>query len=236
MHPSGPKNKHNKNTAMTKNITADFIQSHSLMDCLREFDGAHSEGDKAKVEELNGIFYLLAQKMLYGGYFAVYKDGVVARRIYINCVEFYYHEERDDGFKDWIVYHRNPVNGKNKKAAFPLGSLHSHVSGVDITFEDQKTKADDVRYRASALIREFMVTNGDNEQCGPVDIYPTHLYEYLYTQSSLEDIHIQWKPVELQHKKVTPQRRINVCTYTFDGKTLTKKRGEKDLKAWGSRR
>ena len=58
---------------MTKNITADFIQSHSLMDCLREFDGAHSEGDKAKVEELNGIFYLLAQKMLYGGYFAVYK-------------------------------------------------------------------------------------------------------------------------------------------------------------------
>lgn len=115
---------------MTYNITTDFIQSHSLMDCLREFDGSHSEGDPAKIKELSGIFYLLAQKMLYGGYFAVYKDGVVARRIYINCVEFYYHEEEADGFKDWIVYHRNPVNGKNKKAAFPLGSLHSHVSGV----------------------------------------------------------------------------------------------------------
>ena len=221
---------------MTYNITPDFIQSHSLMDCLREFDGPHSEGDAAKVKELSGIFYLLAQKMLYGGYFAVYKDGVVARRIYINCVEFYYHEEEADGFKDWIVYHRNPVNGKNKKAAFPLGSLHSHVSGVDITFEDQKAKADDVRYRASALIREFMVTDGDNDQCGPVDIYPTHIYEYLYTQSSLEDIHIQWKPVKFQDNKVHPQPRINVCTYTFDGKTLTKNKGEDDLKEWGFRR
>ncbi len=221
---------------MTNNITAEFIQNHSLMDCLREFDGAHSKGNKAKVEELNDIFYHLAQKMLYGGYFAVFKDGVVARRIYINCVEFYYHEEETDGFKDWIVYHRNPVNGKNKKAAFPLGSLHSHVSGVDITFEDQKAKADDVRYRASALIREFMVTDGDHDQCGPVDIYPTHLYEYLYTQSSLEDIHIQWKPVKFQDIKVNPQHRINVCTYTFDGKTLTKNKGKYDLKKWGFRR
>ncbi|MBQ7272615.1 MAG: hypothetical protein IJR12_03290 [Bacteroidales bacterium] len=71
---------------MTNNITAEFIQNHSLMDCLREFDGAHSEGDEAKVNELNRIFYLLAQKMLYGGYFAVFKDGVVARRIYLTVL------------------------------------------------------------------------------------------------------------------------------------------------------
>ena len=218
---------------MTQNITLDYIKSHSLMDCLREFDGAHSEGDKAKEEELDGIFYLLAQKMLYGGYFAVYKDGVVVRRIYISCVEFYYHEEFEGGFKDWIVYHRNPVNGKNKKAAFPLGALHTHVSGVDITFEDQKDKAEDVRYRASALIREFMVSDGDNDHCGPVDKYPTHLYEHLYSQSSIEDIHIQWKPVEFRSKDVHPQPRINVCTYSFDGKTLTKNKGVLDDKEWG---
>lgn len=218
---------------MTKNITPEFIQNHSLMDCLREFNGAQSEGDTDKINELDGIFCLLAQKMLYGGYFAVYKEGVVARRIYINCVEFYYHEEFEGGFKDWIVYHRNPLNGKNKKAAFPLGSLHSHVSGVDITFEDQKAKAEDVRYRASALIREFMVTDGDNDVMGPVDIHPTHLYEFLYTQSSLEDIHIQWKPVEFRSKAVHPRPRINVCTYSFDGKTLTKNKGVPDAKAWG---
>ena len=218
---------------MTQNITIDFIKDNSLMDCLRQFDGAHSKGDENKEKELDKVFYRLAQKMLYGGYFAVYKDGIVVRRIYIHCVEFYYHEEFDGGFKDWIVYHRNPLNGKNKKAAFPLGSLHSHVSGVDISFEDQKDKAEDVRYRASALIREFMVTDGDNDQVGAVDKYPTHLYEYLYTQSSLEDIHIQWKPVKFKDISINPQPRINVCTYTFDGKTLTKNKGIADKKAWG---
>lgn len=218
---------------MTENITLDFIMTHSLMDCLREFDGAHSDGDENKEKELNKVFYFLAQKMLYGGYFAVYNGKDVVRRIYICCVEFYYHEESECGFKDWIVYHRNPLNGKNKKTAFPLGALHTHVSGIDITFEDQKPHADEVGYRASALIREFMVTDGDNDKCCVLDIHPTHLYEYLYTQSSIEDIHIQWKPIEFKNIRINPQPRINVCKYSIVGNVLKKNKDVPDMKAWG---
>ena len=68
------------------------------------------------------------------------------------------------------------------------------------------------------------------------DLSTVRFHEYLYTQSSLEDIHIQWKPVKSKGNKVHPQPRINVCTYTFDGKTLTKNKGEDDLKKWGFRR
>lgn len=136
---------------MTYNITTEFIQRHSLMDCLREFDGTHSEGDAAKIKELSGIFYLLAQKMLYGGFLQVGDDY----EIYIRTVEFYYHEEEEskNQIQDSIVYHRNGrFPGRRNLPPFPMMALHAHWSGYDITFEDSCG-----RYRASALIREFAV-------------------------------------------------------------------------------
>ena len=144
---------------MTNNITADFIQNHSLMDCLREFDGAHSKGVEAKIKELNGIFYFLAQKMLYGGYLKVGDDY----EIYITKVEFYYHEEdkSDTQITDPIVYHRNGRFPGRDVPPFPIMTLHSHWSGYDITFEDPQG-----HYRASALIREYVVYDNKRKE-GP---------------------------------------------------------------------
>ena len=53
--------------------------------------------------------------------------------VHPTAVEFYYHEESNDGIKDPIVYHRNSKKGS--KSIFNFGILHNHVSGIDITFE-----------------------------------------------------------------------------------------------------
>ena len=222
---------------MTIDITLDFIKKHSLMECLEKFSGAQSTNNEEKEKELNKVFELLAKKMIYGGYFEVYCKGTVKHRIYIQNVEFYYHEEIKDGFKDWIVYHRNPQKGKGKeKPAFPLGSLHLHVSGIDITFEDQQKEAKDVKYRASALIREFIVTNGNREiwDNDNTDIHPTHLYEQLFSQASFEEVKIKWHPVVFTDQKVIKRPRINVYEYDSSGKRLKDSSGKrlKDFKEW----
>ncbi len=196
---------------MTTNLTEEFVQQHTLMECLKEFDGAHGDS-------LEKPFEALAKKMIYGGYFEVSNKGKTLYKVYIHTVEFYYHEENDGKIKDWIVYHRNPINGA-PKPLFEVGTLHAHVSGIDITFEGEHPNG--YIYRASALIRKFKVKEGNSDEFmkfkkpkdknhPEVEAYPTHLYEYLFMKASLTDIRIQWKDSRFDNVTVKSDKRINV--------------------------
>lgn len=132
-------------------------------------------------------------KVVLAGHFLVKGEGKDII-IYPTCVEFYYHEELEHGIKDLIVYHRNTKTSLKK--LFPIGLLHNHESGVDITFEhgnDYRTAV-----RASMLIREFEI-DGKNENRS------TMLYEALYQQSSLfDDVSIKW---------VDGDKKVDVMSY-----------------------
>lgn len=52
-------------------------------------------------------FWKIAQAIL-SGYFLVMK-GEDMVKIHPTCVEIYCHEERENGVKDYIVYHRNSL-------------------------------------------------------------------------------------------------------------------------------
>ena len=135
-------------------IDNDFIKNHTLLECLQEFKGAQSYNGKSRLECVTAEFEVLAKKFLYGGYIRVGDDY----DIYINNVEFYYHEEEGKGYSesdritDPKVYHCNDQFPGRTLPPFPIMTLHSHWSGFDITFEDP-----DGKYRASVLIREYSV-------------------------------------------------------------------------------
>jgi hypothetical protein len=222
-----------------------------LLTCLGKFSGAEGETVEDREKSLEEPFRAIATKLIHGGYFAVSDKDGVKYRIYIHSVEFYYHEEEEGDSRvcDWIMYHRNPLYGK-KKEAFPTGSLYPHYSGIDITFEDQQDKAEKVRYRASALIRSFQVTTGDNENMvdferpkhivsgsEDVEYYPTHLPEYFLNKTQLPAIHIEWVPKDPCVGKVYVGRRINVFKYKYfkdeKGRAHVKKmEGVPDLRKW----
>lgn len=241
----------------------------SLLTCLGKFSGAEGETRDAREKSLEEPFRAIATKLIHGGYFAVSdkadKDAV-KYKIYIHSVEFYYHEEieGDSRVCDWIMYHRNPLYGK-KKEALTTGSLYPHYSGIDITFEDQQGKAENVRYRASALIRSFQVTKveGNNENRvvfkdrpkhivfdskdveNYVEYYPTHLPEYLLNKIQLPTIHIEWvDPKDPCEGEVYVGRRINVFEYNYfkdeKGRAHVEnkrvKKGAKELKVPDMRR
>ena len=134
--------------------------SKKLNTLLSEFRGAQGKTEDERLESLKTAFQQIAGKLLYGGYFVVTDEfNEMVRRVYLYNVEFYYHEEGNGLVKDYIVYHRNPENPAKKPnplPSFPIGSLHTHVSGVDITFEDNHNSTDPA-YRASALVRAFQV-------------------------------------------------------------------------------
>ena len=161
-----------------------------------------------------------------GGYFKVTKGNDAEKYVCIQptCVEFYCHEEQEDGVKDYIVYHKNNTSGK--KDIFPLGILHNHVSGIDVTFEKGEDK--NSAQRLSFLIREFMIINPDNPE--KIDKYPTHLYDALYSQFSVFDggFKVEWIDGNLDEISVDnlfSERRINVFEYDETHKTKKKKTG-----------
>ena len=236
---------------MTNRIDEDFIKNHELIECLKAFDGVVDIPYNEKEKTLKTPFRALAQKALYGGYFVVKSGNQVLHRVYIHTVEFYYHEEKRGGLRDWIVYHKNPLKGEPKDA-FPIGTFNSHQSGVDITFEDQTPDLKCPKYRASFLIRSFKVTTGDNEdyiefgkypdhiksRINDVEFYPTHLYDYLFMQAPITDISISWKDVmPKKYGNVFSGQRINVFEYTPNEVGPNEKAPEKnekklDARAW----
>lgn len=129
----------------------------TLYDKLLAFDASHSMDEKKACEELTEKFREVSKALLYGGYIDVYGKY----RIYPTTVEFYFHEENGI-VKDWIVYHRNGnerFEGIDDVPYFPLMSLHTHDSGFDIAFENEKKQ-----YRASVLIRRYAVYDVTNKK------------------------------------------------------------------------
>ena len=97
-------------------------------------------------DELAEQFNDLAKDFLYGGYIRV----LDRYRIYLQCVEFYFHSEEPKGIKDEIVYHRNNYHVEGELPYFVPLTFHAHASGFDIAFENPV-----LHYRASALIRAY---------------------------------------------------------------------------------
>ena len=221
------------------------METNALISCFEEFKierNAAKEQGRLSITSLSQLFERIAQHLIYCGHFEVRSNGKLYRSIYLDTVEFYYHEEGDGKIKDYIVYHRN----KDKTPpleAFPVGSLNAHVSGMDITFEDQSEKPE---YRASALIRRFSVkeivpTKGLHPCPIEGEKRSTYLYEHLFMGLPINDgIHIKWV-VDSNHTDSVPHRgyRVNVHKYDIGEKGLPVKREkekDKDLKDYLDRK
>lgn len=117
-----------------------------------------------KEKKLLGVFKELAEHIL-SGYFLIKKNQSDSSvKVHPTCVEFYCHEEGEgkDKIKDYSVYHRNKEDGKLDKSVFPLGILHNHISGIDMTFEQGEDPANAIRL--SALIREFRIDDSGKKE------------------------------------------------------------------------
>lgn len=164
-------------------------------------------------------------KCMLAGHFLV-TDGKVEVKVHPTVLEFYYHEEKDGGIKDYIVYHRN--NSSSTKSLIPTGFLHNHVSGIDLTFEHEN----EGMVRASVLIREFKIEScsGDQEKAMKAfnirvdeeDGRSTGMYTALFSMFSVFDagFNVRWEdgsdPVDVFFWKP----RKNVSQYDENGKKI----------------
>lgn len=194
------------------------------------------------LKDLEDQFNELAKTFLYGGYINVRNQYY----IYPRTIEFYYHDEEttNKDLQDPIVYHRNR-NGRTVPP-FPIGTIHAHASGFDITFEDPNGK-----YRASALIRAYTVLSfveKDYKQCyiipknGKWEVLDEHSSKdprknictqstYLYDLMngfSFGTSDIRWQDDENIHSKPIIKARQNV--YKFND--IGEKTKERDTRQW----
>lgn len=199
----------------------------------KERDAAKDQG-RLSIAFLSQQFGIIAQHLIYCGHFEVRSNGKIIRCIRLDTVEFYYHEEEDGAIKDYIVYHRNKDKTPDVYLeAFPIGSLNTHVSGLDITFEDQSDKP---KYRASVLIRAFRVEEKEHikglHHCpNEGEKRSTYMYEHLFMGIPITDgVQIQWV-VDSEHTDSIPNKgyRVNVHKYVIGKNGLPEKRvKEKD--------
>ena len=177
---------------------------------LKEFNGSH-----LNEEQLTEQFKKIAKAAIYGGYFRVNNEFDIR----IVEVEFYFHSEDDSitSVHDWAMYHR----GKDLPY-FPIGSLHPHRSGVDVTFERKNA------YRASFLIRKYEID-------GKVYDKPSFLGEDLigYTGCVLGDgPKIVWrneKTSDMKDYSLDENTRIHLSAYDEKGNMI---KGEEDKRFW----
>jgi hypothetical protein len=141
-------------------------------------------------------------------------------RVIPTTVEIYCHDENDSGIKDQIVYHKNTRSSNSDKPYFPIGILHNHVSGIDITFE-----SDQHRLRSSALIRGFRIEDVNSNVLGIIsdkeDDKSTHLYEALFSQFNIFDgFSIHWVDgrKEVNENDIILNVRKNVAEYDSNNK------------------
>ena len=166
--------------------------------------------------------------MLYDGYLKVRNEY----RVYIKTVEFYLHAEKGCllNVSDPIVYHRNGKPHKGDVPYFPIMTLHAHVSGFDITFENEALK-----YRASALIRTYAIFD-EKSKCFietkkgyKYDDRSTYLYNYLNGFSVNGNNDIIWvdQASSAKHELNPPTPRRNVFEYVGEEKT-----NKRDMRLW----
>lgn len=175
-------------------------------------------------KDLEGFFLPIANEVLCNGCFE-YDDFVLEP----NAIEFYFHEEVEDGIKDHIMYHTNEQvpqfmknRGQESYPYFELGAFNLHPSGVDVTFENEKSNRP---YRASFLIREYTYRKkggyGKNDRCS------THIFDDLFpmgvTIETLMKIHWGKRENPRDSKKVKRDVRLNVAEYQLNDKGKYKK-------------
>ena len=213
--------------------------SHTTLNqVLKTFENQRNElvslDKDAKIQALAELFRPIAKHLLCEGCFEVFSGEKLIRRVFPYTVEFYYHEE-DGDVKDPIVYHKNTPD------YFVLGTINTHQSGIDITFENK-----DAKYRASALIRAFRVKEGDDMKADfkndyqrttsvkskDVEYRSTYIYEYLFTNIPLP-ITVQWNPLETA-LPVDPIQgyRVNVHKYQPNESGVLEKSKDLDRKPW----
>ena len=200
------------------------VNQDSLYKTLDEFTGVTDIKDEnEKFLKLDHQFLEIAKYIFYGGYFSVNDN----RRIYPEDIEFYYHEEDENGLKDPVMYHTNDHEKKNIPY-FPIGSLNFHISGVDVTFENEYKK-----YRASFLIRKYSVFDFDRNGCRITkknETRSTYIYDDMLMNIPIfNGINIKWvdEQVNIENQKITKSCRTNVAAYVVnkDNKYIKDKDG-----------
>lgn len=180
---------------------------------LESFQGVTDiKDEKEKLSSLSMQFEAIAKDVILGGCFEI--NGM--RRIYPLEIEFYYHEEGENGLKDPVMYHTDDHEGKQLDY-YPLGSLNCHVSGIDVTFENTEKQ-----YRASFLIREYRVeeyVEGEWVNKKVREKRSTYIYEDMFMNIPLSDgINVKWvdvKPIN-PAEDIYSKPRINVAEYKSD--------------------
>ena len=93
-----------------------------------------------------------------------------------------------------------------------VGTIYPHWSGVDITFEDEKSL-----YRASALIRSYRIVKLKTEKESDLS---TYVYDYLFDGLSVDktETTINWVDdnVILSNCKVNAYKRKNVNLFKYN--------------------
>ena len=161
---------------------------------LEKFTGATEEKSlEQKERKLYIQFCNMAKELLYGGYFLIDEK----KKIFLDDIEFYYHEEGDEHegkLKDLAMYHTNDHEGRERNTKLPyfkIGRLNLHQSGVDVTFENEEKS-----YRASFLIRGFHV-DGMEYDSHSLHIYDKMLYMGIPIGNPIE---IEWITEDLPGK------------------------------------
>lgn len=188
-------------------------KENNLNSVLDSFQGVTEiKDEKEKLSHLSSQFEAIAKDVLLGGCFEI--NGV--RRIYPLEIEFYYHEEGENGLKDPVMYHTADHEGKMLDY-YPLGSLNCHMSGMDVTFENQEKQ-----YRASFLIRKYRVCeyeSGEWVEKKEFEKRSTYIYEDMFMNIPLSDgITVKWISGETVNptKEIVRKQRINVAEYKRD--------------------
>ena len=189
----------------------------TLKHLLQEFDGSGLTED-----ELSDKFESIAKAAIYGGFFRVNNEFDIK----IVEVEFYFHSENEEisSVHDWAMYHRND-KGRDVEY-FPVGSLHPHNSGVDVTFEKKG------KYRASFLIREYEIV--EKGKTTPL-VQPTYLREDLFGYTGCicgDGPRIEWVDIETKENcdySLKNAPRIKVGAYDKFGNRIE---GQFDNRKW----
>ena len=132
-------------------------------------------------------------------------------------IEFYYHEKQDGGLNAPVMYHTNDHEKRSDLPYFQVGSMNCHVSGVDMTFENQAKG-----HRASLLIRGHRVESltdgvwtGTKKQKNSSTYFYGDLMMGIPLSSSLT---IEWVNIKAESDccEVENCTRMNVPAYKKD--------------------
>lgn len=182
--------------------------------------------DGAKDTFLLGDLRTIAEYVLLGGYFMAGDT-----RIRVTDMEFYFHQEGDCPglIKDPIMYHtydheRDALHVQRRlkdhpewakshdedKALpyFAPGTINPHASGLDFTFENEERK-----YRASFLVRGYLVMNENRKETRSTYLYDDLLFQGIPT---VGEPNIAWIEEKQEGSLDYIYPRHNVAAYEYD--------------------